>query len=310
MQHDPALCLFRAHPGFGPDPIDVAALAGMLLAQGFCVLPRAIGPDAIARINADLDEPFAQTPFGEGAFYGARTKRFGSLLTRSSGAMELVLHDLVYAVVDKVLSPFCDCIQLNTTQAIAVHPGAPAQVPHRDQDMWPAPKGETEYLVNVMWPLTPFRRGNGGTLIWPGSQGPMAISEIPEDKDPLALDLEPGDALLFLGSTLHAAGANIAETERRGIVVGYSLGWLKAYESQFLAYPPAVARAFPPDLAALVGYRQHRPNLGNYEGQCPSVLLGDDCDRPLGAVDALRPDQAAMVAAHLALHVPDRNGDT
>src|SRR3546814_6535467 len=65
---------------------------------------------------------------------------------------------------------------------------------------------------------------------------------------------------------------------RRGLVVGYSLGWLKPYENQWLAYPPAVARHFSSELAALVGYRQHRPNLGNYEGRCPSVLLGDDVD--------------------------------
>jgi hypothetical protein len=84
------------------------------------------------------------------------------------------------------------------------------------------------------------------------------------------------------------------------VVVGYSLGWLKTYENQFLAYPPAIARTFPPDLAALVGYRQHRPNLGNFEGQCPSVLLEDEADRPLAAIDALRPDQTALIDAFVA----------
>ncbi|MFX8036135.1 phytanoyl-CoA dioxygenase family protein, partial [Acinetobacter baumannii] len=64
------------------------------------------------------------------------------------------------------------------------------------------------------------------------------------------------------------------------------------------AYPPEVAKAFPPELAALVGYRQHRPNLGNYEGQCPSVLLGGHAGEPLGAIDALRPDQQALVDAY------------
>lgn len=282
-----------------PSRIDVAALAQTLLCQGFCILPRALPPAVIARLDDHLASAFAQTPFGQGLFYGNRTKRFGRLLTKSSVAMELVWHDLVSAVVEEVLSPFCDCIQLNTTQAIAIHPGAPAQVPHRDQDMWPAPKGETEYLINVMWPLSPFRKENGATLIWPCSHGARALAEPSPMDEPLAMNLEPGDALLFLGSTLHAAGANASEEVRRGIVVGYSLGWLKPYENQHLAYPPAIAREFPPELAALVGYRQHRPNLGNYEGQCPSVLLGDECDRPLGAIDALRPDQEAMVAAHL-----------
>jgi hypothetical protein len=83
---------------------------------------------------------------------------------------------------------------------------------------------------------------------------------------------------------------------RRAIVVGYSLGWLKPYENLWLAYPPHVAKAFSPELAALVGYAQHRPNLGNYEGQCPSVLLKNRSPGNLGAIDALRPDQTAMLS--------------
>ena len=92
--------------------------------------------------------------------------------------------------------------------------------------------------------------------------------------------------------------ANRTAEVRRGVVVGYSLGWLKPYENQMLAYPPEVAGQFTPELAALVGYRQHRPNLGNYEGQCPSILLGDHASEPLAATDALRPDQAVAVEAH------------
>lgn len=62
------------------------------------------------------------------------------------------------------------------------------------------------------------------------------------------------------------------------------------------AYPPKVARHFSRVLADLVEYRQHRPNLGNFEGQCPSRLLARGRDLPAGAKDALRPDQAEMVA--------------
>lgn len=65
---------------------------------------------------------------------------------------------------------------------------------------------------------------------------------------------------------------------------------------QWLVYPPAIARRFSPELAALVGYAQHRPNLGNVEGQCPSILLRDDVASHLPAIDALRPDQADAAA--------------
>ena len=60
-------------------------------------------------------------------------------------------------------APWCDTIQLNLTQAMALHPGAPPQLPHRDQDMWRGAIGEIEYLVNVMWPFTRYTRENGAT---------------------------------------------------------------------------------------------------------------------------------------------------
>jgi ectoine hydroxylase-related dioxygenase (phytanoyl-CoA dioxygenase family) len=59
------------------------------------------------------------------------------------------------------------------------HPGALPQFPHRDQDMWRGPTGEVEYLINVMWPFTDYRRDNGTTLIWPRSHGANALLSDP-----------------------------------------------------------------------------------------------------------------------------------
>jgi len=268
-----------------------------LLEQGYCIIPNALPSSIIAALDTDFIGEFDATPFGQGHFYGTTTKRFGRLLTRSRHAAALVQHPLIVAIAESVLGPWCDRIQLNTTQAIAIHPGAPAQMPHRDQDMWRGPVGEIEYLVNVMWPLTEFTADNGATQVWPRSHGAQALNPEPAAAS-IAAEMTPGTALLFLGSTLHGAGANLTAGVRRGVVVGYALGWLKPYENQWLAYPPAVARHFPPDLAALVGYRQHRPNLGNFEGQCPSVLLEGAPKDALGAIDALRPDQQALVDAY------------
>jgi ectoine hydroxylase-related dioxygenase (phytanoyl-CoA dioxygenase family) len=270
-----------------------------LLVDGFCVVPDLLPAEAVAALDEDLAVDFEATPFCEGRFYGERTKRFGRLLGRSPHAAALVQHELILGVVERVLSPWCDCIQLNLTQAIAVHPGALPQMPHRDQDMWRGEIGEVEYLVNVMWPFTPYTRDNGATRVWPESHGHRALGEVPEASE-MVPEYGPGSALLMLGSTLHAAGGNRSAAIRRGMIAGYSLGWLKSYENQFLAYPPEVARTFPAELAALVGYRQHRPNLGNYEGRCPSVLLAEDLPDHLAAADALRPDQIDAVDQHAA----------
>ena len=266
-----------------------------LLERGWCVIPDLLPPEMVWALDADLVSDFVETPFCEGGFYGSRTKRFGRLLVRSPIAPRIVQHELVLGIGRKVLSPWCDTIQLNLTQALALHPGAPPQLPHRDQDMWRGSVGEVEYLVNVMWPFTRYTAENGATIVWPNSHGRRALDPEPPTGE-FAAELEPGSALLFLGSTLHGAGGNSSDEVRRGAIVSYCLGWLKPYENQWLAYPPEIARNFSPELAALVGYTQHRPNLGNFEGQCPSLLLKDQVPDRIGAIDALRPDQTELLA--------------
>jgi len=269
--------------------------AGLLARDGWCVFGRAVEPAALVGIEADLQPRFSATPLCQGVFYGERTKRFGSLLTRSPAIERLAMHPLVLDIVEQMLLPWCDRIALNLTQAIEIHPGALPQLPHRDQDMWQGPKGGLEYLVNVMWPLTAFTRLNGGTRLWTGSQFDQDVPVLPEEES-VVPTVVPGDALIFLGSTLHGGGGNASAAPRRGIVISYCLGWLKPFELQWLVYPPQVARHFSPELAALVGYAQHRPNLGNVEGQCPSILLSDHVPDHLPAIDALRPDQADAAA--------------
>jgi len=269
--------------------------AKKLLNQGYVIIPQLIETSLVEALEQDFVDRFEKTPFCDGIFYGSRTKRFGRLLVRSPLAAQFIQHKLIMAIVDQILKPYCDVVQLNLTQALEIHPGSPAQVPHRDQDMWAGPKGEIEYLINVMWPFTRYSRENGATMIWPESHKKQDDMLLPPEER-LDVEMEPGSVLLYLGSTLHSAGENASQDVRRGMIVSYSLGWLKPYENQWLAYPPEIARAFDPGLAALVGYCQHRPNLGNFEGQCPSVLLKDDIPEYLHAIDELRPEQQQMVA--------------
>jgi len=270
--------------------------AGDLARDGYSILRGALDRSIIAALADDLAPSFAATPMCQGVFYGHRTRRFGALLRRSRHSEILVRHPSVLAVAERMLLPWCERIALNLTQAVEIHPGAPPQLAHRDQDMWAGPKGSVEYLVNIMWPIDPFTKDNGGTRLWPGSHEDQDIAALPEEQA-IVPEIGPGDALLFLGSTLHGGGGNRSTAARRGVIVSYCLGWLKPFELQWLVYPPAIARQFSPELAALVGYAQHRPNLGNVEGQCPSILLGETVPEHLGAIDALRPDQEAMAAA-------------
>src|SRR3546814_7732754 len=85
-----------------------------------------------------------------------------------------------------------------------------AQYPHRDHDLWPAIKSGQQFQINVMWPLSPFTAENGATRLWPGSHRLGYDGDTSESVAVPAV-CQPGDALVWLGGTLHGAGANVSD---------------------------------------------------------------------------------------------------
>src|SRR3546814_18520909 len=92
-----------------------------------------------------------------------------------------------------------------------------------------------EYQLNVIWPVDPFTADNGATRLWPGSHrddagAPFAIA-------PIAAEMAPGSALLFLGPIPHGPGAHSAGAVRRAVRVCYCLGWPRVFTHQSHNYP-------------------------------------------------------------------------
>ena len=264
-----------------------------LRSQGFLILEDFIDLEQLERINRELEPWLQKTPNCQGDFYGWRTTRFGSILTKAPSCIELVGHPDLLSIAEAVLGPYCDWFQLNLTQVVRIHPGSPKQPPHRDEEMWPCAKNN-EFLINVMFALDDFHAENGATLIWPRSHFSPPPSEM-DDQHAVIAEMKKGSALVFLGSVTHCGGANVSRQYRTGLIVSYCLGWLKQYENQFLAYPPDVAKHLPRVIQDLLGYRIHRPNLGGYENQCPSILFKEDRPKALPAIDALPKEVAARL---------------
>src|SRR3546814_18836436 len=103
--------------------------------------------------------------------------------------------------------------------------------------------------------LFPYTNALPISRFWPGSHR-LSYDGDTSESAAVAAICEPGDALVWLGGTLHGAGANVSDAPRRGIIVRYCLGWLKPFELQWLVYPTEVARHFDPQLAAPVGSAQ------------------------------------------------------
>src|SRR5262245_28383247 len=261
----------------------VAALAR----DGCCVVDRMVEPGLLAQLCAELEPWLAATPFGSDGFSGRRTRRTGGLIARSRTARELVQHPMVLGAVKGLLEGATN-FQIHLTQVIAIGPGEPAQLIHRDQwafDFFPFPSGY-DVQCNTLWAIDDFTAANGATRVVPGSHrlgDGLRFTE--EESEPA--EMVAGSVLFYSGSVYHGAGANRSQATRRGLNLTYARAWLRQEENQYLAVPQEIARELPASLLRLMGYARGAYALGYV----------DDLRDPL---EALRPGASPAGLGDLA----------
>lgn len=202
-------------------------------------------------------------------FYPGRTRRATALLSRSNTiAEQLVPHPVSTDVCDRFLVPNSEFgYQLHVTAALEVGPGAREQVLHREEDSFtyfPLPR--PNLIVASMWAISDFRADNGATLLVPGSHK-WSEGRIPENHEIVQAEMPAGSVLFWLGGLLHGAGANISQDWRYGVILTYSLGWLRQEENQYLDVPAEQVAKLSPRVRQIAGFEMYRA-LGLYD---PSV---------------------------------------
>ena len=199
-------------------------------------------------------------------FYPGRTRRAAALLTRSpTVADRLVAHDTSKTLCEQFLVPNGEFgYQLHVSAALEVGPGARMQVLHREEDTFtyfPVPR--PNLIVASMWAVTDFRADNGGTLLVPGSH------KWPEDRtatddEIFQAEMPAGSVLYWLGGTLHGAGANTSQDWRYGVILTYSVGWVRQEENQYLNVTPERFAQLSPEVRQIAGFEMYRA-LGFYD---------------------------------------------
>jgi ectoine hydroxylase-related dioxygenase (phytanoyl-CoA dioxygenase family) len=195
---------------------------------------------------------------GNGSFYPGNTTRITALVAKSETFRSFVMHPLMLSACDAILKPNCASYQVHATAGLVIGPGATVQVLHREEDGFQFFKLPRPNMVLAsMWAVSDFSEANGGTHLVPGSHR-WPEGRIARDDEVVAAAMPAGSVLLWMGGTLHGAGANRTEGEwRYGVFLSYSLGWLRQEENQYLDTPPEVARTFSKPLRRLVGYGMH-----------------------------------------------------
>jgi hypothetical protein len=245
-----------------PNTTSPDEIAEVLGRDGVVVVDRLAGPEVMDELAVELRPWMAATATGPDDFSGRCTRRTGGLVARSPKTRALITNPLVLAATKKVLG-HATSFQLHLTQVIAIGPGEPAQMIHRDQwayDFFTFPKG-FEVQCNTIWAMTDFTQANGATRVIPGSHHYDDKLRF-EPSDTVPAEMAKGSVLFYTGSLYHGAGANHSNTTRVGINITYNLSWLRQEENQYLATPLEIARTLPVDLLRLMGYARGAYALG------------------------------------------------
>ncbi|UMB69921.1 phytanoyl-CoA dioxygenase family protein [Mycobacterium paraterrae] len=241
-----------------------AELAEVLREDG-CVVITGLAPaETMDRVLAEVEPYLLATGGGNTEFLGAATQRTGALIARSPTARSLITDPVIIDTLDLVLGDHASTFQIDLTQLVTIGAGEPAQMIHRDQwsfDRYQFPRG-FEAEVAAMWAVTDFTEEMGATRMVVGSH---RWEDDPDDVDPALSSpavMTKGSVLLYTGSVFHGGGANTTDRCRIGMNIGYSLGWLRQEENQYLACPPEIARTLPEGLLRLMGYQRGAYSIG------------------------------------------------
>jgi ectoine hydroxylase-related dioxygenase (phytanoyl-CoA dioxygenase family) len=266
------------------DPVDdiVAALSE----QGAVIVEDLLDATTLARFNAELDPLLERgkpdrkflNP-GLDWFFGTRTRHVTGVASKSpTFANDILCHPVYMGVCDAVLGPSCARYQLNLAHVLDRGPGAEQQYIHRDELVWvQVPRPHPELQIASVIALVDFTGENGATRVAPRSHR-WPWERMAQEEELVAAEMPAGSAVMYLGSTLHGAGANTTrDTWRRGMHLSYVLGWLRTEENHYLTTPPDVARRLSRSAREILGYAAHDALLqgGGYLG---AVDLRDPLD--------------------------------
>jgi ectoine hydroxylase-related dioxygenase (phytanoyl-CoA dioxygenase family) len=274
--------------------------------NGGVVIEDFLAPRTLAGLRQDLLPLMERQSTGRDPFSGHKTRRLSALFAHTRHCAEIATHPLYLPVAEHFLCKprevwvggerlsLAADVRIGVTQAIQIGPDQGAQPLHRDDTafMWRHPTGGREGRVQIICAVSDFTAENGGTLVIPGSHL-WDDDRKPELSEAIPTVMKAGSALIFLGSTYHAGGANSTEAEYR-TAAGMALDAsnVRQEENMYLSLTAAQVASYPEQIQRLLGWSAGANHMGwvEVDGQMidPIHLLGDRDGATLEGVGARR----------------------
>ena len=222
---------------------------------------------AVVQAGQDFAPGGADQGLGEDGkeFVGANTVRFSSLGKLSPAFFEMLDNSVYAALADAVLLPNCGSYWVNTAQAMLIGPGSVAQPLHRDCANWlqhciPTWPNTPDVTISAMIALDEVTEELGATRVIPGSHEWEDFADPGSPDQTVPAEMQPGDAFIYSGKTIHGGGANqTANQWRNAMHLSFVVGWLTPEESSPLDYTDEDLAQQSPRVQRLLGHRSYNP---------------------------------------------------
>ncbi|MCJ1281397.1 hypothetical protein MMC26_000716 [Xylographa opegraphella] len=241
--------------------------------------------EEVLRVNADA-APFIDAIINDrkSRSLPRETSRCTLLFGRSTTAREVWLQQpnllrIINHFLRTVSVPYNDAngtelvsdAILSASATLDISPGVKAQDLHRDDFIWQqthkAEDGATyrvgsDVAMGLLVPGVKTIAANGATLVVPGSHL-WDDTRRPKAHEAEAVEMGVGEAFLFLGSTVHAGGANTTAQSRSVHGFFYCRSYLRPEENQFLRWTEKDIRGWSLAAQKQAGYVLDNPYLGH-----------------------------------------------
>ena len=254
---------------------------------GYCIVADALSADEVAALRdriaeqaaaerqRSLDHPYQAQAEGDDV-----NQWVFQLVNKGEEFQRLALHPTARALATYLLGT--DHL-LSSLDAHITHPGNKTMPLHADQWWMPqpvmpgtphgrqgdmtresGPYGEPTrattpiappLVANMMWMANDFTVDNGATRIVPGSHLSGCLPD-PDRTDygEIAIEAPAGSVLVWEGRTWHAAGLNVADHPRYGIVTYFCAPIIRSLENLTYGMRSEVRESMSQELATLCGY--------------------------------------------------------
>jgi ectoine hydroxylase-related dioxygenase (phytanoyl-CoA dioxygenase family) len=229
--------------------------------DGGLVVSGLVDEEVVERIDAELAPAVAAREPGfrpgfDDSFYGTNTVRVQGIAAKSPTFVDdYLLHPTLLDIADRVLLPYCGDYWMSQSETIFIGPGNERQALHRDDLNWNlAAQLRIPLQISVLLALGDYDTEVGATHVIPRShrwplERPFDVSQS------VQVELEPGDALVYVGSLVHGGGANrTADRWRKALYLSFLVGWLTPEEAVPLGVGSEVVATLPARARQLLGF--------------------------------------------------------